>query len=727
MPMNALAIAKKLIANGYRPVPCTGKRVLIDDWPKRDFTEWDFKPSHNVGIKTGDGIALVDIDVTDPKASAAIAAEWLRRHQGALQRTGKAPKTAFLVASDIPSKVEAKLPDLGKGDKIEILASGQQFVAYGIHPDTQAPYHWHGLDPLDTFLGVKDALPFVSEAELLDFLKWVRLNYGPPEREKTADKPLSVRAAAGFKIDTGSGGGFWRAVNDAALADRDLWVPALFPTAKKSANGAWRITSRDLGRDYQEDLSIHETGITDFGPENTQTAISLTMAFGGAPDAKAAAFWICEKLGRDPQSLGWHDGGRRAARHETGYSTASASSPDLICGPKGKPIWCAENACAVLETDPAWAGVLAYDEFAAMTLVLQPIPGTTVPRSNFTPRALADTDITAAVRWFNRNGFPDATKNTTADAMQAVAAQAVISPVRHYLEGLTWDGTPRVDGWLSNYCGAAESTFTRKAGAAWLVSAVARALSPGCKADCALVLEGRQGAGKSSAIKALAGEAWFHDGLHDLHSKDASAGLRGKWIIELPELSAMRRSDVEAVKAFLSRTEERYRPAYARAEVVEPRRCVFAGTTNRTDYLTDDTGGRRFWPVTVGKVDVPGLTRDRDQIWAEAVARFRAGESWWLDREAEAEAAKVVATRAAEDPWEADVLRVVASLSEVSTRDVFQLLEVPLDRRNKADAMRITGILTRGGWSRAGKFTHGANRDLSRYVPATGRRDGAEP
>jgi predicted P-loop ATPase len=263
----------------------------------------------------------------------------------------------------------------------------------------------------------------------------------------------------------------------------------------------------------------------------------------------------------------------------TARAIAREARGGLIKDSKGKPIWNAENACTLIETDDAWEGVLATDDFAGLTLLLKPIPGTPVARARFNPRPLTDTDITAAVRWFNRNGFPDATKATTADAVYSTAAQTVISPVRHFLEALRWDGTSRVDNWLATYCGAPPSRLTSKVGRAWLVSAVARALIPGCKADCALVLEGKQGAGKSSALKALAGRDWFHDGLSDLHSKDASAGLRGKWIIELPELSAMRRSDVEAVKAFLSRTEERYRPAYGRAEVIEPRRCVFAGTT----------------------------------------------------------------------------------------------------------------------------------------------------
>ncbi|MDO9637610.1 MAG: VapE family protein [Pseudotabrizicola sp.] len=382
--------------------------------------------------------------------------------------------------------------------------------------------------------------------------------------------------------------------------------------------------------------------------------------------------------------------------------------------------WCADVACTILEESPDWAEVLAHDEFTGLDMLLKPIPGTTVPRSTFAARPLTDNDITAAVRWFNRNGFPDATKNGTADALFLVAGQNIISPVRHFLEGLAWDGVHRAGDWLTRYCGAEPADLTAKVGKAWLVAAVARALRPGCKADCALVLEGRQGAGKSSILRALAGDDWFSDSLRDMHGKDASAALRGKWIIELPELSAMRRSDTEAVKAFLSRTEERYRPAYGRTEVIEPRRCIFAGTTNRNDYLTDDTGGRRFWPVVVGAVDLDGLTRDREQLWAEAVALYQAGERWWLDRADEGTAAAVVATRAADDPWAADVLRVVDGLSEVSTRDVFQLLEIPLDRRNKADAMRITGIITRAGWARSGKFTSGPSRDLSRFLPPGG-------
>lgn len=401
-------------------------------------------------------------------------------------------------------------------------------------------------------------------------------------------------------------------------------------------------------------------------------------------------------------------------------ASAASSEAAREKSKKDRPIWCVDLACSILEKDPAWAGVLAYDEFSGLTMLVAPVPGSTCPRSKFKARPVADTDFTAAVRWFNRNGHPNATRNTVTDAIYLVGKQQVLSPVLDYLQSLKWDGTPRAIDWLTRYCGAGPSDLTSKVGQAWLISAVARQFSPGCKADCALVLEGKQGAGKSTILRTLAGDHWFHDGLGDLHSKDTAAALRGKWIVELPELAAMRRSDTEATKAFLSRTEERYRPAYGRAEVLEPRRCVFAGTTNRTDWQNDDTGGRRFWPVTVGHVEIEELKRDRDQLWAEVVTLFHGGAQWWLDRESEAMAAAVVATRASDDPWASDVMAAVAGLSECSTRDIFQRLDVPLERRGKQDAMRLSGILTRAGWARGGKFTTGPSRDLARYVAPTG-------
>jgi len=376
------------------------------------------------------------------------------------------------------------------------------------------------------------------------------------------------------------------------------------------------------------------------------------------------------------------------------------------------------NYFAAIMIYDEWEGVLMFNEFTQTTIITKPIPTSREPKTTFKPRELKDIDFTHARRWFAKElRLFRASKNDIADAMFAAARENSHDPVRFYLEALKWDGVKRLDSVLVNYAGADDTDFNRKVGKLWMMSAVARIFQPGCKADCAIILESRQGAGKSTFLETLASKEWFHDGLPDLHSKDAAAGLRGKWIIELPELSAMRRSDVEAVKAFLSRTTERFRPAYGRTQVIEPRRCVFAGTTNRSDYLADDTGGRRFWPVAVREIDISSLQRDRDQLWAEAVHCFKQPNAkWWLDASDEVEAAKLIMQRAADDPWEAAVLKYVETLPEVSTRDILDNLDIERTQQNKSNAMRVAGIITRAHWTRDGKFTAGQNRGLSRYI-----------
>ena len=406
--------------------------------------------------------------------------------------------------------------------------------------------------------------------------------------------------------------------------------------------------------------------------------------------------------------------------YDVGLNTTFKMAPQLeyAYDHKGRIVPCVHTYFVAMQTHEDWGGVLMYNEFTQTTMVCAPIPTSRSPKSTFVPRPFEDNDITHARRWFaTKLSIHKASKNDVADAMLAAAKENVQDPLRFYLEDLKWDGVERIGKLLITYSGATDTEFNRKVGKLWMISAVARALMPGCKADCALILEGMQGSGKSTVFEILASKEWFHDGLPDLHSKDAASGLRGKWIIELPELSAVRRSDVEATKAFLSRTTERFRPAYGRTEVIEPRRCVFAGTTNRSDYLADDTGGRRFWPVPVGRTDAAALEKDRDQLWAEAVHCFRQPNAkWWLDAKDEAAAAELIMERAADDPWEASTLTFVANRLEVSSRDILDNLGIERQQQNKAQAMRVTGIITRAGWLRDGKFSSGQNRGMSRYV-----------
>ena len=392
---------------------------------------------------------------------------------------------------------------------------------------------------------------------------------------------------------------------------------------------------------------------------------------------------------------------------------------DLVRDAKDRPIWNTANAVAILTSHPEWQDVLAYDEFQARNMLLRPIPGDA--KRPFEPRELRDADLTAILVWFNRNGFPHATRTAVSDAVHAITRQTIISPVRHYLEDLTWDGTERIDRWLIDYCGAQDSLYTQEAGRCWLISAVARALNPGCKADSMLILEGAQGVGKSSIARIMAHDDWFGDALPDMGGKDAASYLRGKWIVEVAELVAVRRSEIEQVKAFLTRQEERFRPAYGRAEVFEPRRCVFIGTTNRSDYLRDETGNRRFWPVRLGDIDLEQIKRDRDQLWAEAVEAFRMGAHWWLSAEVEEEAIEAQAERGEDDPWEAVVSDYVISKDEVSCSEILhdKLLILPADQ-TKAHAHRVAGLLQRAGFERAQKpnhrFTSGTNKGRNKYV-----------
>jgi predicted P-loop ATPase len=215
-------------------------------------------------------------------------------------------------------------------------------------------------------------------------------------------------------------------------------------------------------------------------------------------------------------------------------------------------------------------------------------------------------------------------------AVKTVAQDTRIHPVRQHIESVEWDGRERVKGWLIEYLGATEqpADYLHHVGKLWLLQAIARVYKPGAKADHVLVLEGKQGAGKSSVAATLAMfPGWFADDLPALDGKDAAIQLSGRWIVELAELASARKSKTEAVKAFITRTQDVYRPPYERYTVTTPRQCVFIATTNEQEYLPDRTGNRRFWPVRVGAIALDSLRRDCLQLWAEALTLYRAGES----------------------------------------------------------------------------------------------------
>lgn len=313
------------------------------------------------------------------------------------------------------------------------------------------------------------------------------------------------------------------------------------------------------------------------------------------------------------------------------------------------------NVIIALTSDVAFAGVLAFDDFSQEIVVRQPLPWDTA--TGPFPRPWEDADDVRTAEWLQLRGV-NVAPLVVGRAVGAVAREHRIHPVRDWLEHLRWDGTPRIETWTSTYLGAVPTAFHHTVGALWLISAVARIFRPGVKADHMLILEGPQGARKSTAIKVLAGEDWFTDELPELGSKDAAIHMQGVWIVEIAELDAIGRAEVSRIKAFLTRTTDRFRPPYGRYTVEVPRQCVFAGTVNPDTYLRDETGNRRFWPLRCGTIDIAALARDRDQLWAEAVYRFREGAIWWIDDPSIlAEAAAAQEARYQADAWDARIDR----------------------------------------------------------------------
>lgn len=299
------------------------------------------------------------------------------------------------------------------------------------------------------------------------------------------------------------------------------------------------------------------------------------------------------------------------------------------------------------------------------------------------------------------------------NAIFMLAKRNSYNPNVDYLNGLTWDGTPRLSDVVERVLGVQPTPLTLALLRRWFVSAVARALRPGCKVDTVLILHGPQGIRKSTFFKVLAGE-WFSDDSVDLASKDALLTLQRFWILEWAELDAMMRArDANAVKAFLSRSIDTFRPPYGRSMVDAPRHSVIVGTTNEQEILADVTGNRRYWVLRCGpRIDTALLAEWRDQLWAEAVAAFRAGEVWHLSEEESALLEAAQADYQRRDPWEAEVIEWAASRSgPVTTEGILEVaLERPRGQWTITDQRRVAAILRSAGWSEARMRVAGTQR-----------------
>ncbi len=418
-------------------------------------------------------------------------------------------------------------------------------------------------------------------------------------------------------------------------------------------------------------------------------------------------------------------------------TTARSPEKEFVRNEEGKIKTCLSNCLAILRSSPEWEDVLALNAFSLYVVSHKPAPWQSTGGANWT-----DIDDIVLGDWLTRNGMAVNTR-TAAEVAQVVGKENSFHPVRDYLKGLMWDGIPRVDKWLTTYLGAEDTVLNRAIGERWLISAVARIFQPGCQVDHTLLLEGPQGKGKSTALRTLTGDEWFTDHVSDLGSKDSRLELHGKWVIEHSEFDSIRRGEVERVKAFLTARVDNFRPPYGRRSEAVPRSNVFAASTNSDTPLTDASGNRRFWPVRCGEICIADLARDRNQIWAEAYAKYKAGAVWYLDTpELNALAKQAQDERYEPGPWDDEILSWAedpvqrneragvhgeslpiapfnSKPGRVTVLDVLlHCVGKPMDRISRRDEMEVSRCLKHAGWKRKNLPNGGAEGKRSWfYVP----------
>jgi predicted P-loop ATPase len=694
MTGSILEAALAYASRGWPVFPCEGKRPLtshgfhdasIDPAVVREW--WARWPRANVAIATGDVSGLYVLDVDEGGEVAIGNRPVPARH---VVETGSGGRHYFLrrPRGERWGNTSSRI-----GHKVDTRGDGGYVVAPpSIHDRTGRAYRWIAgpegeLDAPPEWLleAVRPAKWAPREGEIVPAAR-VPSGYGA--------RALAEEAA---RVGSAAEGGRNHALNVAAFSLGQLVGAGVL--GEGEVRGELEAAAQAAGLEPGESLKTIASGMRAGMAQPREIKRASTAVRQGAtsssrrPAARegAAVAPAARALEGEIVEDGDEGSGARVLLAEAGDWHAT-----LTTTARGDVRATAGNALAIVQHDEELAGVLAFDETRLAPVAVRPLPWDG-PGCSY-PRPLRDGDAVRVTRYVEqRYGVALAVAHVR-EAIGEVAEVNRIDPLGDYLEGLAWDRTPRLRSWLSRYLGADASQLTAEIGERWIVSAVARVLAPGCQADHVLVLEGEQGAGKSSALRVLGGE-WFSDDVPDLQSKDTPMVLRRAWIVELAELDAIRGKEISRVKAFLTRRVDHYRPPYGRSVVTVPRRCVFAASTNEGAYLRDATGNRRFWPIRCGRVDVEGLAEVRAQLWAEAVHSYRAGVAWHIADACHVSAlAAETDARVVVDPWE-DLLRQWAEGRDVVTsQEALDRIDVPKERRTKGDEMRVIDVLRRLGY-----------------------------
>lgn len=397
----------------------------------------------------------------------------------------------------------------------------------------------------------------------------------------------------------------------------------------------------------------------------------------------------------------------------------------LLKNKQGAYLPCLNNAVAILTHRSEWHNVIAYDAFAGVVIKKKRPPWCedTAPEDD----SLGDwskEDSLRTVVWITREYNCPVQTYIVDEAVQVVAARWQTHPVRDWLNAQKWDRKSRLDSLFIRLGGAPDTIYTKAVTKNFFLGAVARIMRPGEQVDSVLVLEGKQGAGKSSFFRIVASEPWFLETSINIGSKDGYQALRRKWIVEFAELSALRRSDFWLINQFITAVKDTYRPSYGRSPIDFPRQVVYGGSVNPdgAGYLNDPTGARRFWPIPVKKIDLKALRAERTQLWAEAVYRYRKCEKWHLqDAKLLRAAAEEAEERRQMDPWETHVQEFLGRVKNkklyakdgVRIEDLLDdAVQMPRDRQEHSHRIRMGRVLHVIGWGRVVRGSDGARRYL---------------
>lgn len=745
-----------LLENGYEPIPICGKAPHWQGWRHSSITPellegvGSARHDHkNTGLRTG-RLCVVDVDLWEPEHAETVA-ESVQQILGA-SRVQRAGQKGVAICYFNPEPI-GKITITGRepnGDKsktlVEFLGQGQQLAAFGNHPDTGKLFNWTnahaGGDPLSMPL---EQLPKVCPVAIREAAETVlndlnELGYTDVRMSDSGASRVESRTTSnGEPVTVGMLEETLSYVDPSC--DRHNWIA--IAGALKSAN-VIDLATGDLDETFDgAELFDRWSGgelNSDHEPGNYEGRGDCDAAYDSLSATRTNGAGVATLIHHargggygGPSSIPAIERFRGLAKVvEQGVNDNREPitvRPNFINNKSGGLAKTFPNALMAAHHMEA---IPELDEFNHRVVFRGDVPWSSKYGRVF------DDDLLRAIRVHFLSEYQlDMTKENVSEAVLTVAASNRFHPVREYLEKLEWDGTERIDTWLTDHFGAADTPYVRAVARKTLVGAVGRIFQPGIKFDTMLVLEGAQGIGKSTGIRMLAGDDWFCDGLPgDLTKADAVQALQGAWIIELSELEGLSRSQVTTIKAFLSRQVDRARFAYERHAKDYSRQCIFIASTNEGAYLRDPTGGRRFWPVNVTAVDFRAIESNRDQIWAEAVHAFCQGENMILPRELWADAAREQEERHNFDPWE-DTLRAyldaeadpgpTAPLDRVHASYLLsEALDVSKDRQTSNISSRLRGIMeNRLGWEYRRSVKVGGKNN-SGYVRSESDKDNEE-